>query len=245
MFDLSGKTALVTGASGGIGGAIARVLHGAGAFVILTGTREEPLQALKNELKDRCEMVVCRLDDHEQIEALAKKASDIEGGVDILVNNAGITRDNLLMRMKDDEWLDVINVNLTSPVFLSRALMRSMMKKKWGRIINIASVVGVAGNAGQANYASAKAGLISFSKSLAREIASRGVTVNCVAPGYIQTAMTDKLSDDVKDKIVASIPVGRQGNVDEIAAAVLYLSSQEASFVTGETLNVNGGQHMV
>lgn len=245
MFDLTGKTALVTGASGGIGGAIAEALHGAGATVALSGTREAPLRALADRLGERAHVVTANLGDAESVLALPKAAAEAMGSIDILVNNAGITRDNLFMRMSDDEWAQVLDVNLTSTFKLSRAVLRGMMKARWGRIVNITSVVGATGNPGQGNYAAAKAGVVGMSKSLAYEVASRGITVNCVAPGFIETPMTDKLTDDQKGKILTQIPAGRMGGAEEIAAAVLYLSSPEASYVTGATLHVNGGMAMV
>ena len=245
MFDLTGKVALVTGASGGIGGAIATALHGAGATVGLSGTREAPLQALAAELGERAHVLPCNLSDAEAVEALPKQAIEALGGLDILVNNAGITRDNLFMRMSDEEWQSVIDVNLTSSFRLCRGVMRPMMKARWGRIVNITSIVGTTGNPGQGNYCAAKAGLTGMSKALAQEVASRGITVNCVAPGFIATAMTDKLNDEQKDRISANIPAGRMGTPEEIAAAVLYLASAEAAYVTGATLHVNGGLDMV
>jgi 3-oxoacyl-[acyl-carrier protein] reductase len=245
MFDLSGKTALITGASGGIGAEVARRLHGAGATVGLSGTRVDPLEALAAELSDRAHVLPCDLSDATAVEALPKAAVAAMGSVDILVNNAGITRDNLFMRMSDDEWAQVIEVNLTSTFRLCRGVLRGMMKARWGRIVNISSVVGATGNPGQGNYAAAKAGMVGMSKSLAYEIASRGITVNCVAPGFIATAMTDKLTDDQKAKIIAQVPAGRMGDAAEIAAAVLYLSSVEAGYVTGATLHVNGGMAMI
>ena len=245
MFDLTGRTALVTGASGGIGGAIAEALHGAGATVALSGTREGPLQELAARLGERAHVVPANLSQPEAAAGLIKDASAAMGSVDVLVNNAGITRDNLFMRMSDEEWAQVMDVNLTSVFRLSRAALRGMMKARWGRIVNITSVVGSTGNPGQGNYAAAKAGLVGMSKSLAHEVASRGITVNCVAPGFIATAMTDKLSDDQKGKILSQIPVGRMGAPAEIAAAALYLASPEAAYVTGATLHVNGGMAMV
>lgn len=245
MFDLGGKRALVTGASGGIGGAVATALHAAGATVALSGTRREPLEALAAQLGDRAHVVTANLSEADAVEALPKAAAEAMGGVDILVNNAGITRDNLFMRMSDEEWAQVIEVNLTSAFRLSRAVLRGMMKARWGRIISITSVVGQTGNPGQGNYAAAKAGLVGMSKSLAYEVASRGITVNCVAPGFIETAMTEKLNDDQKGKILSQIPAGRMGSADEIAAAVRYLASAEAGYVTGATLHVNGGMAMV
>ena len=245
MFDLTGKCALVTGASGGIGAAIARVLHGAGATVALSGTREDPLRALAADLGDRAHVLPCNLSDFAAVEALPKQAAEAMGSVDILVNNAGITRDNLFMRMSDDEWQSVIDVNLTATFKLSKGVLRGMMKARWGRIVNISSVVGATGNPGQGNYAAAKAGMVGMSKSLAYEVASRGITVNAVAPGFIETAMTDKLTDDQKTAIMGQIPAGRMGTPEEIAAAVLYLSSPEAAYVTGTVLHVNGGMAMI
>ncbi|WP_347268896.1 3-oxoacyl-[acyl-carrier-protein] reductase [Paracoccus sp. (in: a-proteobacteria)] len=245
MFDLTGKNALVTGASGGIGGAVAEALHAAGATVALSGTREAPLRDLAGRLGARAHVVTANLGDASAVEALPKAAAAAMGSVDILVNNAGITRDNLFMRMSDEEWAQVLEVNLTSSFRLCRAVLRTMMKARWGRIVNITSVVGVTGNPGQGNYAAAKAGLVGMSKSLASEVASRGITVNCVAPGFIETAMTDKLNEDQRGRILAQIPAGRMGRASEIAAAVLYLSSVEAGYVTGATLHVNGGMAMI
>ena len=245
MFDLNGKSALVTGASGGIGAAIARALHGAGAAVGLSGTREAPLEALAAELGERAYVLPCNLSDRDAVNALPKQAAEAMGAVDILVNNAGITRDNLFMRMSEDEWDSVLNVNLTSAMLLSKGVMRGMMKTRWGRIVNISSVVGATGNPGQANYAASKAGLVGMSKSLAYEVASRGITVNAVAPGFITTAMTDKLTEDQQAKILEQVPAGRMGQADEIAAAVLFLASPEAGYVTGATLHVNGGMAML
>ncbi len=245
MFDLTGKTALITGASGGIGGAIATALHGAGATVGLSGTRVEPLEALAKELGDRVYVLPCNLSDAEAVTALPKQAVEAMGSLDILVNNAGITKDNLFMRMSDDEWSSVLDVNLTSTMRLCKGAIRGMMKARWGRIVNISSVVGATGNPGQANYAASKAGMVGMSKSIAYEVASRGITVNCVAPGFIATPMTDKLNDDQKGAILGQIPAGRMGEADEIAAAVLYLSSKEAAYVTGATLHVNGGMAML
>ncbi|MEO1494329.1 MAG: 3-oxoacyl-[acyl-carrier-protein] reductase [Pseudomonadota bacterium] len=245
MFDLTGKSALVTGASGGIGAEIARALHGAGASVALHGTRVDPLNALAAELGERAHVTPANLSDMAAVDALPKAASEAMGGLDILVNNAGITRDNLFMRMSEDEWDQVLQVNLTAAFRLSKAVLRGMMKARWGRIIGITSVVGVTGNPGQGNYAAAKAGLIGMSKSLASEVASRNVTVNCVAPGFIETAMTDKLTDDQKTKILTAIPAGRMGTAEECAAATLFLASPEASYVTGQTIHVNGGMAMI
>lgn len=245
MFDLSGKCALITGASGGIGGAIARALHGAGATVALSGTRVEPLEALAADLGERAHVLPCNLGDPEAVDALPKQAAEAMGAVDILVNNAGITRDQIFMRMSDDEWQNVIDVNLTATMRLCRGVMRPMMKARWGRIINISSIVGATGNPGQVNYAASKAGMVGMTKSIAAEVASRGITANAVAPGFIATAMTDKLNDDQKDKINAQIPAARMGSAEEIAAAVLYLASPEAGYVTGATLHVNGGMAML
>ena len=245
MFDLTGKTALVTGASGGIGGEIARALHKAGATVMLSGTRLAPLEALAAELGARVHVATCDLSDAASVEALPKAAVAAMGSVDVLVNNAGITRDNLFMRMSDDEWQSVLDVNLTSTFRLCRGVLRGMMKARWGRIVNISSVVGATGNPGQGNYAASKAGMVGMSKSLAAEVASRGITVNCVAPGFITTAMTEKLNDEQKARILTQVPAGRMGEVGEIAAAVLYLASPEAGYVTGTTLHVNGGMAMI
>jgi 3-oxoacyl-[acyl-carrier protein] reductase len=245
MFDLNGKAALVTGASGGIGGAIARALHAQGATVVLSGTRLDALEQLKGMLGARAHVVVAKMDDAADIERLAKEAEAVAGKIDIVVNNAGITRDNISMRMKDEEWEKVLQVNLTGTFKLTRAAMRGMMKRRFGRVINITSVVGVTGNPGQANYAAAKAGLIGMSKSLAQELASRGITVNCVAPGFIATAMTDVLTDEQKKTILGRVPAGRLGTPEEIAAAVVFLASDEAAYVTGQTLHINGGMAMI
>jgi 3-oxoacyl-[acyl-carrier protein] reductase len=245
MFDLSGKCALVTGASGGIGAAVARALHGAGATVGLSGTRVEPLQALAAELGSRAHVLPCDLSKAAAVEDLVKQAVEAMGSVDILVNNAGITRDALAMRMSDEDWLSVIEVNLTSTFRLCRAAIRPMMKARWGRIINVTSVVAQAGNPGQVNYSAAKAGVAGLSRSLAQEVASRGITVNCVAPGLVETAMTDKLNDEQRGKILAGVPVGRIGKPEEIAAGVVFLASVEAGYVTGATLDINGGGDML
>ena len=245
MFDLSGKCALVTGASGGIGAGIARALHGAGATVGLSGTREAPLEELAAELGARAHVLPCDLSDAEAVTALPGRAAEAMGGLDILVNNAGITKDNLFLRMSDADWQSVLDVNLTAAMRLMRASLRPMMKARWGRIVSVTSIVGTAGNPGQANYAASKAALTGLSKSLAQEVASRGITVNCVAPGFIATAMTDKLTDGQKEGMLAGIPAGRMGSPEEIAAAVLYLASPEAAYVTGATLHVNGGMAMV
>jgi len=246
MFDLAGKTALVTGASGGIGGAIAKALHGQGATVVLSGTRAEALDALKAELGERAHTAPCNLSDAATVDALPKAAEDAAGApIDILVNNAGITRDNLFMRMKDEEWDQVIAVDLTAAFRLSRGVLRGMMNKRWGRIVSITSVVGTMGNPGQGNYAAAKAGLVGLTKSLAQEVASRNITVNCVAPGFVVTPMTDALSADQQSVLLARIPAGRFGAPDDIAAAVVYLASEEAGYVTGQTLHANGGMAMI
>jgi 3-oxoacyl-[acyl-carrier protein] reductase len=245
MFELKGKAALVTGASGGIGGAIARALHGAGATVGLSGTRVAPLEALAADLGERAHVLPCDLSDAAAVEALPKAAAEAMGAVDVLVNNAGITRDQLFMRMSDADWETVLAVNLTSVMRLSRGVLRGMMKARWGRIVNVSSVVGVTGNPGQANYAASKAAVIGMSKSLAAEVASRGITVNCVAPGFIATAMTDALNDEQKARIATQIPAGRMGTPAEIAAAALFLASDEAGYVTGQTLHVNGGMAMI
>ncbi len=245
MSDLNNKSALITGASGGMGSAIARRLHAMGAKVALSGTRQEPLERLANELGERAFILPCNLNDMAAVEALPKQAIDALGSLDILVNNAGITRDNLFMRMSDEEWQSVINVNLTATMKLCKGALRGMMKSRWGRIINISSVVGATGNPGQGNYAASKAGMVGMSKSLAYEVASRGITVNVVAPGFIATAMTDKLADDRKEAILAQIPAGRMGAAEDIASAVGYLASDGAGYVTGSTLHVNGGMAMI
>jgi len=246
MFDLTGKTALVTGATGGLGSAIAKALHGQGATVVLSGTRENVLQELAGELGGRAHVAACNLSDAAAVDGLVEKAEEAAGaGLDILVANAGITRDGLLMRMKDEDWDAVIKVNLESYFRLSRAALRGMMKRRAGRIIGVTSVVGVTGNPGQANYAASKAGMIGFSKSLAQEVGSRGVTVNCIAPGFITSPMTDVLNEQQRETILSKIPAGRLGTGDEIAAAAVYLSSDEAAYVTGQTLHVNGGMAMI
>jgi 3-oxoacyl-[acyl-carrier protein] reductase len=245
MFDLSGKTALVTGATGGIGGAIAKALHGQGANVVLSGTRADALSAAKAALGERAFAAPCNLSDAASLDGLIKTAEGLAGPVDILVNNAGITRDNLFLRMKDEEWDQVIAVNLTAAFRLSRAVLRGMMKKRWGRIVNITSVVGTMGNPGQGNYAAAKAGLTGMTKSLAAEVASGNITVNCVAPGFVVTPMTDALTEAQKEGSLARIPAGRFGTPEEIGAAVVYLASEEAGYVTGQTLHANGGMAMI
>ncbi len=245
MFDLEGKTALITGASGGLGGAIARALHAQGATVALSGTRRNALEALAADLKDRTLVAPCDLSNMESVEALVPKTESALGPVDILVNNAGVTRDNIFMRMKDSEWDVVLAVDLTAAFRLSRAAVKGMMKRRYGRIINISSIVGVKGNPGQSNYAAAKAGLIGMSKSLAAEVASRGITVNCIAPGFIASPMTDSLNDKQRDSILASVPMGRLGTGSDIGFTVVYLASAEASYITGQTLHVNGGMTMI
>jgi 3-oxoacyl-[acyl-carrier protein] reductase len=245
MFDLTGKSALVTGASGGLGGAIARALHGQGAAVGLSGTRRDALDALAGELGDRAHVLACDLSDTEAVAALVGQARDAMGALDILVNNAGLTRDGLALRMKDDDWAAVIEVNLSAAFRLSRAALRGMMKQRWGRIINVTSVVGVTGNPGQANYAASKAGLIGMTKAIAAEVAGRGITVNCLAPGMIDTAMTQALSDDQREALRERIPAGRLGEAADIAAGAVYLASAEAAYVTGQTLHINGGMAMI
>ena len=245
MFDLSGKTALVTGASGGIGSKIVTALHGQGAKVILHGTRADRLASLQESFGERAYCLPADLSDREAVTKIMETATELAGPVDILVNNAGITRDNLFMRMKDEDWDDVLAVNMTSSMLLCRSAIRSMVKARWGRIISISSIVGVTGNPGQTNYAASKAGMIGFSKSLAAEVASRGVTVNVIAPGFIETPMTDVLSDEQKSALLSNVPSGRLGQGSEIAAAVVYLASQEAGYVTGSTLHVNGGMAML
>jgi 3-oxoacyl-[acyl-carrier protein] reductase len=245
MFDLGGKAALVTGASGGIGGAIARALHGAGAKVVLAGTRMAALEALAAELGDRAFVAAADLADAAAGDALIKAAEAAAGQVDILVNNAGLTRDMLALRMKDEDWQKVIEVDLTAGFRLSRAALRGMVRRRWGRIISITSVVGATGNPGQANYAAAKAGTVGMSKALAAEVAQRGVTVNCVAPGFIATAMTDSLAEEQRQRLATAIPMGRVGTPEEVAACVLFLAGDESRYVTGHTLHVNGGMAMI
>jgi len=245
MFDLTGKKALVTGATGGLGGEIARALHAQGASVALSGTREEKLQALASELGARTAVTPCNLSDADAVDALPGQASEALGGLDILVSNAGVTRDGLLMRMKDEDWETVLKVNLEAHFRLCRASMRGMMKQRFGRIIGITSVVGVTGNPGQANYAASKAGMIGFTKALAQEIASRGVTANCVAPGFIASPMTDELNEAQREAILARIPAGTLGSGEDVAAACVYLASDRAGYVTGQTLHVNGGMAMI
>jgi 3-oxoacyl-[acyl-carrier protein] reductase len=245
MFDLTGKGALVTGASGGIGGGIARALHAQGATVALTGRNEEALAALLSELGDRAHVIVADLADTASIDALIEEAGQKLDGIDILVNNAGLTRDGLMMRMKDEDWDDVLSVNLTAGFKLARAVLRTMMKSRWGRIINVTSVVGQTGNPGQVNYVASKAGTTGLTKSMAAEVASRNITVNCVAPGFIVTAMTDSLTDDQKERTLEKIPASRFGNPEDVASAVVFLASDEAAYITGQTLHVNGGMAMI
>jgi len=249
MFKLNDQAALITGASGGIGSAIARAFHAQGATIAISGTREDILQSLATELKsagkqNQIFVIPCNLTDSKAVEGLLPKAEELMGKVDILVNNAGITRDGLAIRLKDEDWSHVLEVNLTSSFRLCRAALKLMMKRRNGRIINISSVVGVTGNAGQANYTASKAGLIGLSKSLAQEVASRGITVNCIAPGFITSSMTDALADPTKEKILESVPQGRMGSPEEIAAGAVYLASPEAAYVTGQTLHINGGMFM-
>jgi 3-oxoacyl-[acyl-carrier protein] reductase len=245
MFDLTGRKALVTGATGGLGGAIARTLHARGADVAISGTRREALEALAAELGERVHMLEANLGDKDAVEALVPGAEAAMGGLDILVNNAGVTRDGLFMRMKDDDWDTVIAVNLTAAFRLSRAAVKGMMRRRFGRIVNIGSVVGTTGNPGQGNYAASKAGLIGMSKALAAEVASRGITVNTVSPGFIASPMTDSLNEKQREAILGNVPAGRLGSGDDVAAAVLYLASSEAAYVTGQTLHVNGGMAMI
>jgi 3-oxoacyl-[acyl-carrier protein] reductase len=245
MFDLTGKTALVTGASGGIGGAIAHALHGQGATVAISGTRREALDALAADLKERVHVLPCNLADAGEVEKLVPQAEETMGQLDILVANAGITRDNLLVQLRDEDWDMVLNVNLTATFRLLRAATRGMMRRRFGRIIGITSVVGVTGNAGQANYTAAKAGMIGLIKSLAQEYAKRGVTANCIAPGFIATAMTEKLNEKQRETILTRVPAARLGTGAEIGGAVVYLASAEAAYVTGQTLHVNGGMAMI
>ena len=245
MFDLSGKRALVTGASGRIGGGIARALHAAGAAVALSGTRRDALEELATALGERAPVVPCDLSDDDAVNGLVGEVEERLGGLDILVNNAGLTRDNLALRLKEEDWEAVLRVNLGAAFRLSRSVLRGMIRQRWGRIVNITSIVGVTGSAGQANYAAAKAGMIGMSKSLAQEVASRGITVNCVAPGSIESPMTDVLSEARRAALLAAVPIGRLGQADDIAASVVYLASDEAAYVTGQTLHVNGGMAMI
>jgi 3-oxoacyl-[acyl-carrier protein] reductase len=245
MFDLTGKTALVTGATGGLGGTIAKALHAQGATVALSGTRREVLDALAAEIGERTHVLPCNLADKNEVEALVPKAEEAMGQLDILVANAGITRDNLFVQLKDEEWDEVINVNLTATFRLARAAVRGMMRRRFGRVIGITSVVGVTGNPGQGNYAASKAGMIGMIKSVAAEYARRGVTANCVAPGFISTPMTDKLNEKQREAILGRVPAGRLGTSEDVAAAVVYLASNEANYMTGQTLHVNGGMAMI
>lgn len=245
MFDFTEKTALVTGATGGIGGEIAKSLHAQGAIVGISGRNEEKLNALAAELGDRVHILPADLSSDEAVKDLVKRADEAMGQIDILINNAGLTRDGLSMRMSDADWQDVLDVNLTAPFKLAQAVQRGMMKRRYGRIVNIASVVGVTGNPGQCNYVASKAGMIGWSKSMAAEVASRGITVNCIAPGFIATAMTDALNDDQKAKINATIPAGKMGASEDIASAAVYLASIESQYVTGQTIHVNGGMAMI
>ena len=245
MYNLNGKKALVTGASGGIGAAIATKLHQNGAMVTLSGTRVEPLIKLKEELGDNSFVSRCDLSDGDEVGNLIQTVSSQMNGLDILINNAGLTMDNLLMRMSDEQWQKVINVNLSATFKLCKDSLRGMMKSRWGRIINISSVVALTGNPGQSNYSASKAGIIALSKSLASEVASRGITVNCVAPGFIKTSMTEMLTEDQQNQILNKIPINRMGNVEEIASGVAFLASPEASYITGTTLNINGGMAMI
>ncbi len=245
MFDLNGKKALVTGASGAIGSAIARQLHAQGASVALSGTRRDALESLASELGANAHVTPCDLSDADAVGGLIAAATEAAGGVDILVNNAGLTRDNLALRIKDADWHTVLNVNLTAAFRLSRDVLRPMMKQRWGRIVNITSIVGVTGNAGQANYAASKAGMIGMAKSLAQEVARRGITVNCVAPGFIETPMTEALAQDQREKLAQAIPAGRLGTASDVAGCVAFLASVEAAYITGQTLHVNGGMAMI
>lgn len=245
VFDLSGKTALVTGASGGIGGAIAAALHAQGATVVLSGTRVEALEAVAAPLGERVAVVPCNLGDPAEADGLVGKVEETVGQLDILVNNAGMTRDMLSMRTSDDQWQSVLDVNLTATFRLSRAALAVMMRRRWGRIVNITSIVGVTGNPGQANYAASKAGMIGMSKSMAAEVAARGVTVNCLAPGFIKTPMTDKLNEKQHEKLLERIPANRLGAGPDIASGVVFLASEEAGYVTGQTLHINGGMAMI
>lgn len=245
LFSLNDKIALVTGATGGIGAAIARSLHAQGATLAISGTRQGALEELAAELKERVHIFPCNLKDKESVQALIPAVEEKMGGLHILVNNAGLTRDNLSMRMKDEEYQEVIDVNLSAPFYLMRACLRNMMRQRWGRIINISSIVGVTGNPGQINYCASKAGLIGMSKSLAQEVASRGITVNCIAPGFITSPMTEVLPEDQQTKLLSSIPQGRMGTPEDIAAAAVYLASDAANYMTGQTLHVNGGMAMI
>jgi len=245
MFNLKGKTALITGATGGIGAEISKTLHRAGAHIILTGTREQVLKQIKDDLVQRCDYIVGNMAEPEFPDNLMTEAAALNNGVDILVCNAGITRDNLIIRMKDEEWREVMNINLDAVFRLNRAAVKSMMRKRYGRIINITSITGVMGNAGQANYTAAKAALIGMSKSIAQEVASRNITVNCIAPGFITTPMTDELKTEIKEALLTRIPMNRMGVPEDVAAACLFLAANEAAYITGQTIHVNGGMCMV
>ncbi len=245
MFDLGGKTALVTGASGGIGSAIARALHGQGAHVALSGTRTAALEELAKSLGDRVYVLPCDLSDPAATDSLVGRAEEAMGHLDVLVNNAGLTRDGLAMRMRDEDWQKVIDVNLTAGFRLARAALRNMVRRRWGRIIAITSIVGATGNPGQTNYAASKAGMVGMTKALAAEVSGRGVTANCVAPGFIETAMTDVLKEEQRQALIGRIPSGRLGSPDDVAACVAFLASEEAGYVTGQTLHVNGGMAML
>lgn len=245
MFNLTGKFALVTGATGGIGGAVAKALHAQGATVGISGTRREALESLAGELGGRVHVLPANLSDAQSVEGLIPAAEAAMGQVDILINNAGVTRDNIFMRMKDEEWETVLRVNLEGAFRLSRSVIKGMMKRRWGRIISVTSVIGTTGNAGQANYAASKAGLIGMSKSIAQEVASRNITVNCIAPGFIATPMTDVLNDKQREGILAKVPMARLGTPEDIASAVVYLASEEAAYLTGQTLHINGGMAMI
>ncbi len=245
MFALKNKKALVTGASGGIGGAISRVLHAQGVEVALAGRNRQALERLKSELGNNSEVIVGDFSQADTVESMLEKANEFLGGIDILINNAGLTRDNLALRIKDEDWKAVIDINLTTAFRLSRSALRSMMKSRWGRIINITSIVGATGNAGQANYAASKAGIVGMSKAIAAEVAGRGITVNCIAPGFIDTAMTQSLNDDQIQKMLDSIPIGRLGRPEDVAACAAFLASEEAAYITGQTLHVNGGMAMI
>ena len=245
MFELTGRKALITGASGGIGEEIARALHAQGAIVALHGTRVEKLEALANELGERTHVLTANLSNREEVKALGAKAEAELGGIDILVNNAGITKDGLLVRMSETDWDQVMDVNLTAMFLLTKSLVQPMMRRRYGRIINISSVVATIGNPGQANYCASKAGMIGFTKALAQEIATRSITVNCVAPGFIESAMTDKLNDKQKESLLGPIPMRRMGSCAEVAGAVVYLASEEAAYMTGQTLHMNGGMVMI
>jgi len=245
MFALKNRKALVTGASGGIGGAISRALHAQGVVVALAGRNRQALEKLKSELGNNSEVIVGDFRQTDTVETMLEKANEFLGGIDILINNAGLTRDNLALRIKDEDWQAVIDINLTTAFRLSRSALRSMMKSRWGRIINITSIVGATGNAGQANYAASKAGIVGMSKAIAAEVAGRGITVNCIAPGFIDTAMTQSLNDDQIKKMLDSIPIGRLGRPEDVAACAAFLASEEAAYITGQTLHVNGGMAMI